>query len=689
MTEQDTGKEAVNRPDVWSLMTWIASALLAYLVLSGALIYWLEFGVYTQFNVLVHTIVGLVAFAPVCVMVWKHWRRRDGTVSGAPAWVARSSIPLLVLCLGSGLLITLQAAFASSVSPPAWLIHQLSALLFGLVFIAHIIPVLLRFKRPNPTPRRAARPRFLLASLLVVFAPMAATHWLAGTAATPDPYREFPDNYALPNGKDNPFSPSRAQLAGAVSGSEALDPAAIPGSATCGSAGCHAAVYAEWTPSAHGYAAIDTLFLEVQTLLAEKQGVADTRLCAGCHDPIALLSGTRDGESIAGDQLVVHEGVSCVACHGIIATDTLGNGGYTLAVPEEYLYAGQTSGLTSFVNSFLIRGFPWKHRETYGRPLFETSEFCAACHKQVPESAQDTGIGIAQEQNEYDSWRNGHWYKEDDPIATLHCRDCHMPLVTSDDPAGEGQHRSHRYLGSNMYMPVAVGARGGNEQAALTVEWLRGEIEIPEIEDRWTDGPVVSIDIVAPEEVDAGELVNLTLVLHNNKTGHDFPAGPLDILASWVELLVVDDQGRTVLHLGSPEGDAPTIDAPIVYKADWYDKRGLPVDRHEIWEAVGSSYRRTVSSGDAEIVDVPFRCPAVARPRISDSVSEQGQGERKSDVVMSVDNDTVTSLTVTARVIYRKVTPEFLQRTLRVESDIEVPTLIISETERTIRVNPD
>ena len=167
------------------------------------------------------------------------------------------------------------------------------------------------------------------------------------------------------------------------------------------------------------------------------------------------------------------------------------------------------------------------------------------------------------------------------------------------------------------------------------------------------------------------------------------PAGPLDILASWVELEVVDNLGRKLLHLGNPDGDAPTIDAPIVYKADWYDKRGMPVERHELWEAVGSSYQSALASGDAEIADVPFRCPAVARPRISESFSEQGPGERKSDVVMKIANEEVTSLTVTARLIYRKVTPEFLKRTLDVDAGIEVPTLVLSETSQVIRVSAD
>ena len=98
----------------------------------------------------------------------------------------------------------------------------------------------------------------------------------------------------------------------------ALKPSPLLGSETCGSGGCHDDIYKEWVPSAHGFAAFDPLFLDVQEALAESGGPADTRACAGCHDPVTLLSGKRDGGSISGDNLTMKEGVSCLVCHGIV-----------------------------------------------------------------------------------------------------------------------------------------------------------------------------------------------------------------------------------------------------------------------------------------------------------------------------------------------------------------------------------
>jgi hypothetical protein len=180
--------------------------------------------------------------------------------------------------------------------------------------------------------------------------------------------------------------------------------------------------------------------------------------------------------------------------------------------------------------------------------------------------------------------------------------------------------------------------------------------------------------------------VNVALILHNNKTGHDFPAGPLDILSSWIELKVEDNLGRTLLHLGDPAGDQPTLDAPIVYKADWYDKRGMPVERHNIWEVVGSSYKNALESGGVESVDIAFRCPVIARPKISDSFSEEGPGERKSDLVFSIDNESVTELTITARLLYRKADPEFITKTYALESAVEAPTIELNVATHSIAV---
>ena len=478
----------------------------------------------------------------------------------------------------------------------------------------------------------------------------------------------------------------------------ALRTEAYPRAETCGNAGCHEEIFNEWRPSAHGFAAEDTLFLRVQELLAESKGAAETRNCAGCHDPLALLGATRDGSPITEGRLYAHDGVSCVSCHSVTHTTTAGNGSYRLAAPQPYLFAGSDSELAQRLNQFLIRSYPDQHNDDYGRALYKKSEFCAACHKQVPLPSVSTEVGLAQEQNEYDSWKNGRWYNEDKPEETVDCRECHMPLVASSDPASgddkdsyrspsDGMHRSHRVLASNMYIPELQSLPGGTEQAEKTIAWLRGEIDIPEIEFKWVDGTVVDIEISAPDQIKPGELVNITLFLHNNKTGHDFPAGPLDVLESWVELTVEDDRGRTLLLMGDADTENPALDAPVVYKADWYDRRGLPVATHNLWDVVGASYKNTLESGGVEVANIAFQCPGIGRPRISESYSEGGPGERKTDVVFSIDNSEISELRVSARLFYRKANPEFLRRVFGVEEHIDAPVIELVSASHVIKVS--
>jgi hypothetical protein len=751
--------------DYRSFLTWIGTAVVVYLILSGLATNLLPFSVFVQYSIIVHTVVGLIAVVPLFAIAYYHWKRRRGDATIGIARTALIAMAVLVLCLLTGLVITGMALFGIRVAELASTIHLVSAILLGVLIVAHLAPIVRRYGKTAPSPRRAPRKRFVFTGLGIIASLFLITGLLAGAQPEQQPFQAFPADYDLPHGDDRPFWPSRAAIAdppwltdflanvavelgpehgeafadslggpetsglrertaelvesmaldadaiarvttlveAAISNKKetgSLKPASLAGSSSCGSSGCHEAIYEEWRASAHGFAAEDELFLRVQELLIESKGVAESRACAGCHDPAALLGGVRHGPWTAGRELQIFEGNSCVTCHSTVETDTNGNGGYVIRPPQRYLFEDYDSGVTSILGKFLIRTYPDQHVAEYKRPLYKTSEFCAACHKQVPPPGEATSAGLAQEQNEYDSWKNGRWYHGDDDPKTVECRECHMPLVDGLEPAsgddtdsyrspGDGKHRSHRVLASNMYIPATMELPGHDEQVAQTIAWLRGEIDIPEIADKWVTGPTVTLDIDAPDKITAGDLVNIKLHLHNNKTGHDFPAGPLDVLESWVELTVKDNLGNTLMELGADRTISPSIDAPVVYKADWYDKQGLPVERHNLWDVVGASYKRVIRSGGSDVVDVPFRCPGIARPRLSESASEAGPGERQSDVVFAINNPEFTELHVTARLMFRKANPEFLAKVYEFEPVTQAPIVEIVKAEHTIRVVGD
>ena len=49
--------------------------------------------------------------------------------------------------------------------------------------------------------------------------------------------------------------------------------------------------------------------------------------------------------------------------------------------------------------------------------------------------AEVNRVGWVQLQNQYDNWKASHWFVEGSAAKTVECRECHMPLVPSHDPA--------------------------------------------------------------------------------------------------------------------------------------------------------------------------------------------------------------------------------------------------------------
>ncbi len=198
------------------------------------------------------------------------------------------------------------------------------------------------------------------------------------------------------------------------------------------------------------------------------------------------------------------------------------------------------------------------------------------------------------------------------------CIQCHMPLLDNDqevssgvsegDPAGAhpGQHRSHRWLAANQAIPWLL---GDEEQVALTEQWLRGEYEVPEIQDIWGEGPVVSTTVIAPDSTGPGKTLEYQVVIANKKVGHEFPTGPLDLIQTWIETKVKDATDRTVFHSGWLD-DKNYIDPDAHYFRSFpIDEEGNVIYRHNLWDMVGTTYVRVIFPDYSEqasyAVDLP------------------------------------------------------------------------------------
>jgi hypothetical protein len=696
--------DAITRAREWRRpLLYCVAGLTAFETLSGLAIYLLPFSVPNQVMVLVHTVAGVLFVGPYVWYQLRHWRAYRGLRWSHEMLTGYFTMAAAVILVVTGLVLTVEAAVATRINHTIDLLHVVATFALIAAVVPHLVTPIARAVRATKSmsaaATRAAARGFGWRSLAVAGAPLLA--FVAGVASYRGPvlHNELPADYSYVFGKSRPFAPS---LARTLSGG-AYDARLLAGSASCGQAGCHREIYEQWSVSAHRYAAMDTGFQKIQAVMGQQNGSESTRYCGGCHDPVSLFSGTKNifVEDLT-QQAGYREGVSCVSCHSIKETDVKGNAAYVIAPPERYLFELAEAPVARSVSNFLIRAYPRQHVQSLERTLFKSPEFCAACHKQFIDK-EINKVGWVQLQNQFDNWRKSRWNHPHDPKQTIECRECHMPLVPSRDPATgddrdynrtphDGAVRSHRFIAANQFIPEAMHLPGAREQVELTHQWLRGETKVPEIADKWRTGPAVPIQIVVPKVAAPGQRLDVTAILTNNKVGHDFPTGPLDLIQSWVELRVTDQRGRLIFASGQRDGSNFITPGAFMLKSEPVDQYGNLIDRHNLWEMVGVRYRRSIFPGTSDRAEFSFTCPGAvasstglrAFAAMPDDPSGAPRVSQSSNVL--VPRDEVTELHVRARLLYRKYDQFMINYLFGANSGLSAPVTVMSEDEKTIRV---
>ena len=654
---------------------------------SGLVITFAPFHPSVEWSVLLHTLVGVITLVPVAWYLLIHWKDYKHYAMSHVVLLGYVATVALLVCAISGVVVTLQGLFAVRMSNAWRQIHLISTFVTLGATLPHALLVLFQLRRPEL--RRTAW-RLLLQAAGATVVGLVVVAVLPVMYSGTEYVNEFPEDYEFLYGEDRPFAPSMARPA---SGG-AYDPRSLAGSESCGTVGCHEQILEEWKPSAHRWAAMDAAFQKIQGIMAEQNGAESTRYCGGCHDPISLFSGTKNigVENLTGLQ-GYQEGISCLACHAIRETDLQGNANYVVAQPEEYLWQWSDDGARRVLRDFLIRTYPDQHN-LLSKRAYKKPEYCAACHKQFIDQEVNR-VGWVQLQNQYDNWKASHWNVEGNPQKTVECRECHMPLVASSDPAagddadynrdsGDGKHRSHRFIASNGMMPAVLQVEGWEKQVELTEKWLQGKFEIPEIEDKWSSGPIVRISLETPEEVRPGEEFNVRVLLTSNKVGHDFPTGPLDIIQSWVELHVIDDSGNTIFATGRRDEKNFIEPGSFLFKVEPVDQYGNLIDRHNLWEMVGVRFRRALFPGFSDSVDFSVACPSEV-PLAGDEVAEGSNERSAKDYAFSASADAGT-YRVTAILNYRKVDQFLLNYMFGEDSGLTAPVIELDRATANVRV---
>lgn len=594
-----------------------------FLAVGGLLIWMWPFSVFVQVSILLHTAAGLAVTPVFAAWQLSHWRATRKSPRRPRKIAAYIGFWLLAASLISGLVLTWQALFNLYASHVWSQIHLWTGVLALPFLIYHVIPV----RAESPQGMDSARRRLWLEAALSAACLVALSVLLTGFTEKFAPIPAKPET--------NIFAPGNV----ATETGGAIPVSLLANSDTCGVSGCHTAIYEEWRASAHRWSAEDEFFQAVRSAVTEVQGRPVTEKCSGCHDPVSLIAGFKD-PTLGARSPGFREGDSCVICHAVSRVDERGIGSYVLRMPRRYLYETSASALGRAVSRLLIRVHPKQHSSDYSLTPLRRPDSCAPCHKEFDVIVEQQGP--VQVETQYDDWKHGKWNTDADASKRLYCQQCHMyyrdtPSETTADPydmrAGLGRkHRNHFFAAGNQFMPAAVNSPDASGQIRRVNQWLQGEQAVPELSKVWPEGPLIGLDINAPEFAGPGAQVHIRIVLTNRKVGHSFPTGPLNIGRAWLELVVRDNSGKEVFHSGGLDKENHIQAGSYVLKPLAIDLHGQMIMENDLWHPKGPIYRPAILAGRSDAYDYQFRAPL------------DGEG----------------SLTVEARLRYRKANQFFM-----------------------------
>ena len=462
--------------------------------------------------------------------------------------------------------------------------------------------------------------------------PNATTPAYSAPTAIAGPTSAFHDsvafryNYAF--GKDTPFLPSNATS----SNGQFMSPKSFPTAQYCGH--CHQEAYHQWRESIHSNSFRAPWYLKNVNSLIDEKGVQYARHCEGCHNPVALLSGDLS-QGMPKKRPFEDEGVTCSTCHSIVSTDSTGTGSYVMGTPA-VLVDEAGAPITRPVSDAEILAHLDRHSKAVMRPLYQTAEFCAACHKAaIPRSLDDykwlRAISL------YDEWQGASFTKQSplpfyrkDVVST--CQTCHMvrePLPTGaiDPGAKDGQLISHRWAAGNTLIPQYYKF---DEQAEKVVAFLKNasdgkgvlNVDIFALEKENAAATAADQVLVAPLGLTAfsltpGETLVAGVVIQNKGIGHSFIPEQRDFYEAWVDFTVKDASGKTLVESGFIQPDGNLDPSAHSFTSRLINVKGELNDLHQIWHNRVLAYNNALQSGRSQLVRYRFRLPKDITGQIS------------------------------------------------------------------------
>lgn len=476
-----------------------------------------------------------------------------------------------------------------------WWLHVLSPLMGLLVW---------KLGRPSSRLMAGSDGRFLTEAIVVCLAIVVLMKFGAAEQSS----ESSGDSAA------SPFAPSPAR----TSSGQPLTADRLVRSNDC--LICHQDVHAGWEESAHHFSSFNNpaylaSFNETRRVTTERGDDSAVRWCAGCHDPVPLLSGRLDQPDfdMTGDA-TADAGITCTVCHSITDVhSTQGNGSYTIEDPQDYPFADSDAWLLRWISHQLVRTRPAVHQHTYLKPIHAQAEFCSACHKVHIPQELNRYREFLRGQNHYDSWLlsgvSGHsarsfYYPE---VAEQNCNGCHMPQ--DQEAAG---HRSHLFPAANTALPWL---RNSPETVAAHQSFLQGAVDVDLFGIR--EGEDIDSRLTAPLRphqpvLEPGRTYLLETVIRTLDVGHHFTQGTTDSNQVWLEL-TVSAGDEVIAASGQMDGQQQVDSQAHFVNTFMLDRHGQRIDRRNVQDIFVPLYEHQIPPGAAQSVHYRLTVPVQTR----------------------------------------------------------------------------
>jgi len=344
---------------------------------------------------------------------------------------------------------------------------------------------------------------------------------------------------------------------------------------------CHPKIFAQWADSNHRHLAdSNPYYMVMENLAGMDKGERFREWCMGCHNPSAVTTKQTKTthfmrENIMPDPLFVQgsahliveykkhpkrleQGVSCIACHRMSKSKTMGNSAYTLDLKsrKKYLFEGAYSGWKVWMSQKLINANPKVHKEEYLKPSYAKSSYCASCHNEFLPHSKKVVVST------YDEWRDSVYNDPKNPQKHKSCQDCHMSYIKDGKFVGKSgrsteggrykeQIKTHYFSGANHFL---VGLKN-KEHEAQSIALLK-----------------------TAAKLDAKIVGNKLLVgVRNVGAGHHLPTGAADFRELWLHVTVHDADGKKVFESGYLDEHGNIEPNARVYQKVFGNKDGKPV----------------------------------------------------------------------------------------------------------------